>query len=220
MDLRSSRRAGRNGRIFDETQKEDLQRFLGANTQQKILFVILSVPIVHLPRLLAKVVAKLPPPNEDFSDRWSSGAQVRDRDWVLETLQSHQTRYPRQHLVLLSGDIHIGCVHRISWQDSPHRLYQFISSGITHDTGRLIALGSKLLIRMNNRIETTDKSLQASVALEKGTGGRHRNPCTGLNLGLVEIDTPSPESRPAIRFALFSHEADRPVCVYRSEWLR
>jgi alkaline phosphatase D len=219
MDLRSNRRAGSNGRIFSDSQKRDLQRFLTANGQQKILFIILSVPIIHLPKLLAKLVARLPPPNEDFSDRWSSGAHIRDRDWVLKTLLQHQRGHPQQRLVLLSGDIHIGCVHRISWLETGPDLYQFISSGITHQTGRLIALGSKSLIRLNRRIETGDKTLQAKVALQKGVAGKRLNPCSGLNLGLVEIDTPGPELQPAIRFLMFNHQNDHPVCVYRSEWV-
>jgi len=74
---------------------------------------------------MAKLVAQLPPPNEDFSDRWSSGAHIRDRDWVLKTLLRLQNSHPRQRLVLLSGDTHflmfnhqndrLVCVYRSEW---------------------------------------------------------------------------------------------------------
>jgi hypothetical protein len=62
---------------------------------------------------------------EDFSDRWSSGDHIRDRDWVLKTLLRHQNSHPRQRLVLLSADIHFlifnhqndrpVCVYRSEW---------------------------------------------------------------------------------------------------------
>jgi alkaline phosphatase D len=74
---------------------------------------VLSVPIIHLPKLAAKIAARVTPSGEDFSDRWSSGGHIRDRDRVLKILHEHQTQHPFQQVVLLSGDIHIGCVHKI-----------------------------------------------------------------------------------------------------------
>src|SRR5918998_5349065 len=71
MDLRSNRKAGAGGQLFSDAQKADIQHFLYNNRNQNVLFFVASVPVIHLPRHLARLVAMLPPSSEDFSDRWS-----------------------------------------------------------------------------------------------------------------------------------------------------
>jgi Cu/Zn superoxide dismutase len=113
MDHRSQRLAGATGRIYSPEQHLDLKKFLAAHTEKKVLFLLLSVPAIHLPRFVSKVAARLTHSGEDFSDRWSTGAHIRDRDRLFELIHDHQRRNPRQKLILLSGDIHIGCAHQI-----------------------------------------------------------------------------------------------------------
>lgn len=216
MDLRSNRKAGEGGQLYSDAQERNLQDFLHGHRHKKILLIVLSVPAVHLPRQLAKLVARLPPSDEDFSDRWSSGAHVRDRDRFLRIIYRHQRLYPRQHLVLLSGDIHIGCVHQILWRQGGPPLYQMISSGITHSPGFLIQTASALSIRLNRSIATLDNSLSGTVRLFKGIGGCAKNPYDGLNLGIIEIETSAPGAEPKVQFLLYGHQKEHPVCVYRS----
>lgn len=216
MDLRSERTAGEGGRLYSDEQETALRDFLDAHSHQKLVFLVLSVPIVHLPRFLARIVARLPPSGEDFSDRWSSGAHLRDRDRFLRIIHAHQRRLPSQRLVLLSGDIHIGCVHRIQWGREGPVLYQMISSPITHDNGFLVPWASKLIIRTNRQIATRDGSLRAAVRFLPRTGRQSKNPYGGVNLGLIEVQTPEPQSEPKIRFLLFGHQGEEPICVYRS----
>ena len=216
MDIRSERNAGEGGRLYSDVQERALKNFLEANSDQELIFIVLSVPVIHLPRFLASTMARLPPAGEDFSDRWSSGGHLRDRDRFLKTIYAHQNRFPSQRLILLSGDIHIGCAHRIQWRSQGPVAYQLISSPITHHNGLFVQLGSKLLIRANRKIVTGDKSLRAAVRLLDGTGRQTKNPYGGLNLGLVEICTPAPGARPKIRLSLFGHKGKKPICIYRS----
>jgi alkaline phosphatase D len=52
--------------------------------------------------------------------------------------------------------------------------------------------------------------------LLKGIAGHRQNPYGGLNIGILELETPTPGTPPALRFFLYSHLGDEPVCVYRS----
>ena len=218
MDLRSTRTAwdGDGGQLFSEAQGVALRRFLYEHREKQCLCIVLSVPVIHLPWLPVKVVGHLAHWHEDFADRWSSGAHRRDRDRLLWWLWDHQRHHPTQRVVLLSGDIHIGCVHEIRWLPRGPTLYQMISSGITNDIGALMQSISTLLIRLNRQVTTEDGRLRTKVRLLPGVGGQRQNPYGGLNVGILEIETPTPGASPKLRFFLYSHDGDEPVCTYRS----
>lgn len=219
LDLRSTRRTGDNGRLFSSEQKKHLTTFLADHPESKILFIVLTVPVVHLPQFMARLASHVFPSGRDFDDRWSSGTHIRDRDWFLRTLHDHQRTHPHQKVVLLCGDIHIGCVHRISWDDGTTPFYQVISSPVTHETGLPIQLASKALILLNRRAGTSDGSIGAAVRLVRPErdGNRRKNPYARLNIGIVEVETPSPGAEPTLRFLLYGHKGNRPVCEFRSE---
>lgn len=218
MDLRTGRRAGPGARLAAERQFDDLQRFLEATREnKKIVAVVLSVPLVHVPRRLARLGARLPGWGEDFSDRWSSDAHVRDRDRLLATIHAHQVRCPEQRVLLLSGDIHIGCVHRICWPDAAvPPLYQLIASPLTHETPRWVQLAAKQFMRLKHVVATHDGAVQGRVEAVPGVDGCARNYYGGLNLGVVEVETPSPGAAPRVRLLLYGHRGDEPVCVFHS----
>ncbi len=218
-DIRSARKAGNEGQLYSQKQFEDLKRFLSRNREKKILLIALSVPIVHLPKYLTRLAAHIPQFSDDFSDRWSSSAHVRDRDRFLGLLHQHCRQHPDQRLVLLSGDIHIGCVHEIRWKTGGAPFYQATASPITHTTGKLIQLASKALIRMNRTVETSEKTLEARVRLLPPENGRGKNPFGKLNLGIVEFETPAPNAAPRMRFMLYGHRGGEPECMFSSEWV-
>jgi alkaline phosphatase D len=118
--------------------------------------------------------------------------------------------------VLLGGDIHIGCVHEVHWAPQGPVLYQMISSGITNDIGALMQRLSAFLIRLNRHVTTDDGTLRAKVKVLKGVGRHRQNPYGGLNVGILEIETPTSGSRPNLCFYLYSHQGEEPVCVYCS----
>ncbi len=216
MDLRSERRAGPDGQLFGPGQLAALEEFLARHRELAALFIVFTVPVIHLPRALVKLLRRLPAAPEDFADRWSALPHVRDRDRMLLLLRDHQRRNPGQRIVLLSGDIHIGCAHRIHWTDSAvPPIHQFVSSPITHETGLALQWASKLLMKANRRIETADGSLAARIRFLRGEGQRE-NPYGGLNLGIVEVEAGPSGDRPLVRLMLWGHRGLEPVCVYRS----
>jgi alkaline phosphatase D len=215
MDLRSNRRVGEGPRVVAPEQLASFERFLERHTEQRVLFVVLSVPAIHLPRLLTRTAAALTPDGEDFSDRWSSRGHSGDRDRLLKRIHRHQEQYPDQRIVLLSGDIHIGCLHELSWDDGRPNLYQFISSGITHDTGRFIQTLSSLIMRAKRKVTAPD-SPNLYVRLLRGDGPARDNPCGRLNFGIVEFERRSGEAATSMRFYLYTHDGDEPLCQYRS----
>lgn len=217
MDLRSERGAGRNGGLFSENQEKDLQRFFDAHREKPVIFVVFTVPIIHLPKRISQVLAKITPPGEDFSDRWSAEPHVRDRNRMLERIHRHQGENPDQCIVLLSGDIHIGCAHELRWKNPPKgKLYQFVSSGITHAIPRVTAYASGLLVRMNRRFEARHESVSGSFRLLPGAPGFRQNPFGRLNMGLIEIDNSNSPTQPSICYSLFGHRGEEPIRVFRS----
>jgi alkaline phosphatase D len=215
MDLRSQRRAGDNGRLIGDAQHDDVARFLRLHADKPVVFIVLSVPAVHLPKTLSHMCAWLSPWNEDFSDRWSTGEHVHDRDRLLRALRDHQRRHPAQRVVLLSGDIHIGCLHELSWDDGRPNLYQFISSGITHDTSRFVQSLSSLIMRAKRKV-TAPASPDLYVRLLRGDGPARDNPCGRLNFGIVEFERRPGQQSTSMRFYLYTHDGDEPLCQYRS----
>jgi len=216
MDLRSTRTAWNGGQLFSKDQESALRRFLHEKRDTPCLGIVLSVPVIHLPQVPVRMVSHLAHWHEDFADRWSTGSHRRDRDRFLHWLAAHQRQYPRQRIVLLSGDIHIGCVHEVRWAPQGPVLYQMISSGITNDIGALLQRLSTFLIRLNRQVTTDDSTLRAKVKVLKGVGRQRQNPYGGLNVGILEIETPTSGASPNLCFYLYSHQGEEPVCVYRS----
>lgn len=219
MDLRSEREVdGDEGQLFSARQEQEVHAFLHRCRDQKAVFFALSVPPIHLPRVIAATAAHLSPAGEDFSDRWSSLGHIRDRDWFFKTIRDHQRRNPQQRIVLLGGDIHVGCAHEVTWSDGSGHLFQFISSGMTHTASRPIQTGSKLLMKFNRTVGTRDGEAMAQVRLLPKKRGQ-KNPYAKLNVGIVEVDTAAPDHAAAIRFLLYGHDEGEPVCVYDSDRL-
>lgn len=215
MDLRSNRRLGERGGSYSSAQRERLERFLREHADRAALFLVLSVPLVHLPRPLASAVARLPPQGEDFSDRWSSLAHARDRDVLLRLLHDHAASHPEQLLVTLSGDIHIGCAHTIVWSDGAPGLHQLVSSAVTNEEARLLRWASARAISLKARLRTRD-GLAARVRVLPGAPGLDANPYEGLNVGVVEVDA---ADRPAFRFHLYGERDGAPLHAFESPWV-
>lgn len=211
MDLRSNRRVGEDPRIYSDNQFRRLQAFFAQNAEKSVLFLVLSVPPVHLPKALTRLVALITPEGEDFSDRWSSRGHTLDRDRLFRLIQEHHKRHPEQKLVILSGDIHIGCLHQLSWQNRVPNLYQLVSSGITHDTGWLVQKVSAGIMRLKQTLRVEGGS-PAKVSLLGGSN----NPCDGLNFGIVEVTRQAPGEPAGLQFFLYSNDGEEPVCRYQS----
>ena len=214
VDLRSNRSADGDGRMISPTQLERVKSFLRDHAELPAVALVFSVPLVHLPRGVARLMARVTADGEDFSDRWSSDAHAADRDSMLRAIHEHQRAHPEQRVVLLSGDIHIGAAHELRWHGEDFVFHQLISSGITHLPGWPTRILSGLSIRANRRIRTLEDDLQADVHLLRGARGNAtgRNPYLNLNLGLLELEREG--ARWHTRLLLYGPGGR---CVFRSD---
>jgi alkaline phosphatase D len=215
LDLRSNRTVGADARLCSRNQERRLGEFLEAQRERDVLLIVLPVPAVHLPRWVARLGRLVTNGNEDFADRWSAAGHLDDRDRVLRMLHRHQRAHPRQRLVLVSGDIHLACAHRIEWEDGARPLLQFVSSGITHRVAARRQLLAKMSLLLNRRICTEDGDLAARVRVLRGESPFAANPYTGLNVGIVELERQAHDGY-GVRLFVYGQRNGEPVCVYRS----
>ena len=223
MDLRSERWiAGDEGRLYSHEQGAALDRFLKQAGGQKAVFIVLSVPPVHLPRSIANTFARITRDGEDFSDRWSSLAHIDDLNRFMKRIRAHQREHPGQRIVFLSGDIHVGCAHELVWEDGEggeDRIFQLISSGLTNRVGKIIQMGARWLMRLNSHFDTLDGAMHADVRPLEGVNGREENPYAALNMGVVQVHSGGPDRPATLEYFLYGHDGDEPVCVFQTEKL-
>jgi alkaline phosphatase D len=136
LDTRSQRLStdGEHARVFAPHQLERFSGWLNANAYAPLLFVVLSVPPFFMPGWASRIARHVPGAfKEDAHDRWMHPQYHQDRVRLLELIRDHQIRQPRQKVVLVCGDVHVGYVTRCEWRtEPPTALYQFVSSAVTH----------------------------------------------------------------------------------------
>ncbi|MBF5045207.1 alkaline phosphatase family protein [Aggregicoccus sp. 17bor-14] len=224
LDLRTGRRVEREGeegggRVLAPRQLSALARWLAARASAPALFVVAGVPPVFLPRWAATLIGRVArtKPNEG-ADRWSHRHFVRERDALLRLLHAHQRAHPRQRLVLLSGDVHVGSALALRWPDAPPS-YQLTSSALTNAPrellGPLVARSAPHVHRLL-RVDGGARPVRVRVDPLPGAAARGRNPYGGLNFGLVEVDLREPaQARVSLRL-LAAGRGGAPRAVFES----
>jgi hypothetical protein len=94
-------------------------------------------------------------------------------------------------VVLISGDVHIGCVFAIQWKgpdpDEP-TLYQFTSSAVSNRLKKHEAFFSKIPPKLVTSLKIRRGGPEAEVGLlDSASDSTAENPFGGLNIGLIEI---------------------------------
>jgi hypothetical protein len=96
------------------------------------MFVVSSIPVVHVARWMAKLFDRAPGKGGDqVRDRWCSSAFVQNRDALLDELFVWQTGAPRRQAIVLSGDIHAANGFTIRRRRGRGVIRQFTSSALT-----------------------------------------------------------------------------------------
>jgi alkaline phosphatase D len=88
FDLRSQRKAGKKWQLFNPSQLRDFEKYLNNNQDKRVLLIMVSVPVVHLPEWLADVGAGIAGNKIDFPDHWSYEKNRPDRDRFLKLIYS------------------------------------------------------------------------------------------------------------------------------------
>lgn len=221
-DLRSQRRVdegedGPQGQVLSPVQLAELEGWLRAHREAAVVGLVLSVPIAFMPSWVARLLGALGRSN-DAVDRWSHPLFKRDRDALLGLLHAHQQHTPRQRLVLLSGDVHVGYGCEIRWKGEPARVaYQFTSSAVTHFQGPVASRLFPLLPRSQAQLQVGEPPYP-EVNLLRGRGGRGKNPYGGVNAGVVHVGR-GEDGRARLALELLGQRRGKVVPVFHSAWL-
>ncbi|HZI12203.1 MAG TPA: alkaline phosphatase D family protein [Myxococcus sp.] len=215
MDLRSQRQGGERPRVYAPSQLERLSSWLEAHVHSRVVFLVLSVPVVYVASWASMGISLLRSYRGDARDRWTHPWNLPDRDRLLSVLLAHQRRCPAQRVVLLSGDVHLGCAFALDWLgDARGTMYQFTSSAVTHVTYGFSAWAAGHLPRTELLLKLEDGPAARLVRI-RGVGGADHNPYNGLNVGVVEVHDRGGHS--TVRFKLVGQDArkpDQPVTVF------
>ncbi|MEQ8764382.1 MAG: alkaline phosphatase D family protein [Planctomycetota bacterium] len=215
LDLRSQRRVGDDPQICSNQQFENLKAFLQDRGDRSAVFLVLSVPLIHVPRSIARFGARVTPDGEDFSDRWSTRGHESDRQKMLQLLRDQLRAFPKRRLVLLSGDIHVGSAHELEWDGDTPSALQFVSSALTNRAAFLARALSALAVSVPLHLTVNGEERVHCRLLPKDEG---KNPYLGLNVGIVETRRRAEGGR-EVRFLLYGHKGEEPKLAYRSPWL-
>jgi alkaline phosphatase D len=224
MDLRTQRSV-KPRCLYGPEQLRDLKKYLTRSRDKHVILIITSVPVVHLPDWLTNVGASIMGTRVDFPDHWSYGPNERARNRFLKVIYHHQKSHPHQRLVLVSGDVHIGCVFGINWHGKREpTLYQFTSSAISNKMHNLKIQASVLgprLFKLYDNLEVGGGVPKADVRLLKAKkGSRKNNPFGGLNLGIIEVERGKAKSSVTLKLLGYTAEdQDRGVEMYISRKL-
>ena len=189
MDIRSQRRAGKVNQLYSAKQFADFDRFLTRNGHKRVLLIVTSVPVVHLPSWLTDVGASLVGDRIDFPDHWSYKKNIDQRDLFLTRIHQHQEEHPKQRVVLVSGDVHIGCAFAVHWRyGKKPKLFQLTSSAVSNRMKKSDTYFSKVGPELVSKLECNHGSPAARVNLLKAIeGSQSNNPFGGLNIGIIGI---------------------------------
>jgi alkaline phosphatase D len=220
FDLRSERRLVPEPRVISPEQLARFQAFLAANRQAQVILVVTSVPLVHLPEWVTALGEKLFGTSVDFPDHFSAPHNQPDRSRILDSIQTHlsQPETKRQRLVVLGGDVHVGCAFTLRFVGGAKPLmYEFTTSAITNriqgwhaDVALLGPQVFDLTRRMAN--DKVDVSL-----LPAAQNAGHANPTAELNAGLIECKRNGDETN--VRLKLIEPGPNGAVVAFESGWL-
>ena len=221
MDIRTQRKADTRNRLYGPDQYRDFDRFLKTHRDKRVLLLVTSVPIVHLPSWLVDAGAALVGDKVDFPDHWTYKKNLPARDKILKRLHAHQKAHPRQRVVIISGDVHIGCVFAIQWKGPDPReprLFQFTASAVSNRLKKHEAFFSKIPPHLVTSLKTSRGGPAAEVGLlDPLSDAADKNPFGGLNLGLIEISEAGSHSTVNLKLIGYpSKEQWRPKTMFES----
>lgn len=216
MDLRSERRAGEDRiEVCSERQWRALEEFFARHRDKHVLFLGLSVPLLHVPDWLATAGTLVTDSDGDVADRWTNPKLCESRDRLLHAIHEHQRQNPEQRLVLLGGDVHVGAVSRFAWSDEARDTYQLIASAVSNREGFLVRNLVELIpsigavVGHDGHADFEGELLQPGA--ERGGDGPC-NPYGKLNVGLIEVERQSARES-TVRLTLLGCDDDGPARV-------
>lgn len=163
LDNRSDRRLNR---IMSETHWQTVINTLNTLTNGDLL-VMSGVPVVYRDfSFVEQTLDTLPGDQEltdDLKDHWRARAHQGERARfimrLLDNAQQRKTAQGKARTVILSGDVHVGCLGVVqdNTGDTPVNLHQVVSSGIVHPAPNALQWAG-IVATSNDREETLDEN--------------------------------------------------------------
>jgi alkaline phosphatase D len=215
MDLRSERRAAPDQiEVASAAQWQALDHFFANNRDKHVLFLGLSVPLLHVPDWLATAGMVISDVDGDVADRWTNPKMHASRDRLFHLIRQHQRENPQQRLVLLGGDVHVGAVSRFAWSDDTRDTYQLIASALSNTEGfmlrGLVELVPKIgaVIGHDGNADFSGELLEASS--DHACEREPANPYGKLNVGVIEVERSADGRESSVRLVLIGCHDDGP----------
>lgn len=208
LDLRSERLAGPEARVISPAQLDRFRAFLAAHQDAHVVLVVTSVPLVHLPEWVTAAGVSIFGTDVDFPDHWSAPPNRADRNRVLEALRQHLlAAAPKQRLIVLGGDVHVGCAFSLHFVgDKQPLFYELTSSALSNRLSPVSGWASQLGPE-SFEITPTIADGRVKVSLLKPVAGAPAgNPIGGLNAGLIELRRNGDETN--VRLKLIDYGQD------------
>ena len=204
LDLRSCRRV-RDGQIeiLGRAQRARLASFLERNGDASCAVLVLSVPILHVPDWIPGLASKLSREGSDADDRWGCPNACDSRDALFALLQHHLDRFPRQRLVFVGGDIHIGTAMSFEFEGASRPCVQLVSSPIANVENAMARVLAERLPSLRS-LKGRRRGAHVEASVLHGLPGYDHNPFGGLNFGMVDVETSGGDA--SVRLRLFSHD--------------
>ena len=133
------------------------------------LLVLSAVPVVYRDFSFTESLFDATPWEEeltdDLKDHWRSKNHQGERARLIHRLlQNAAQRKLEEKTVILSGDVHIGCIGVIHDQARSVKVHQVVSSGIVHPSpSRLQWLG--IMAATNDRTEYLDEAQDIRISV-------------------------------------------------------
>lgn len=209
LDVRSERRHdGESLRVCSDEQFVAFEQYLRASSALQVLMVVTSVPLAIYPSWVASLGTRLLRRDSDAADRWSHPDATESRRRFTAMLFEHQVRNPHQRVLLLGGDIHIGCAVKFIWRDPGVRpMYQLVSSSVSNLTDALRRKLGLLAPYLDPHLTGGADDLWERIELIDGAPDAKRNPFDGLNAGIVSLKKRA-DGTYDVTFELVSHDPE------------
>lgn len=196
LDLRGNRRVW-DGQLLGPDQWAALRRWFASEEAKdsKMLFVVSSVPVVHLRRRFAKFWRL----KTDIADQWSSPHNKEERKELFSLIFDKYVEKGKRQAFILGGDVHVGTVTKITDSASGQSIHQFTSSPISNKPERFL---DSFLKRFSSRFSfklDNDGNRYADVEIYK----RYRQ----RNFGIVTVSLDSP---PKITLKMYQEKEGQP----------
>ncbi|MDF2366820.1 alkaline phosphatase D family protein [Sneathiella sp.] len=155
-------------RVMSEAQWDKVIEYLKKTTDGHLL-VLSAVPVVYRDFSAIEKTFEITPWEEeltdDLKDHWRSknheGERARLIHWLLENAKLRDTK---SKTVILSGDVHIGCIGVIHDSKRQRKVHQVVSSGIVHPApSRLQWIG--IMTVTNDRTEYLDENRDIRISM-------------------------------------------------------